>query len=250
MHALTTTAGLASLWIALAFSAGACAEEQKIATLDIQLEGFLRSHKGARTGRIPISVITDSENNILGFRVAKDGGSSIKAADETEKEGLWVYSAYLPLEKLKAKTFEVKIQSNVLPNTLLLRVDGTKINPRTGGTFRLQYANSPIFGGLNSLDLELRRSDEGVWSAFRPGSDQPIESAVVRNAYLLTFKEPQVVTLDPAELLRTRSGAEDSARDPRVATQLDKYRAMSVERYEGKPLEIFPGTSVLVGPAR
>ncbi len=225
------------------------AQKQNLFNLVLDLKPNAQFHIKQINGEIPISIITDQDNNISALQVGNDSQSLAVTTDQ-QKFDMPIYSAVVGQDLAAQKSYKVLASTAVRDNQELFFVDATQLDKEKGGKVILHYPSSLVLGTTNEVELNLRRMKDhwvatilvaapysgaagphGGMVARRAPEEKIISSATVETSFTgIGLNSPSFQYLDPNEITKqltispVHNAAELQARAVQGKEMLNSYK--------------------------
>ncbi|MCM2277157.1 MAG: hypothetical protein NDJ89_03710 [Oligoflexia bacterium] len=207
--------------------------------LDLEPNRFLPLPAKEITAQVPVKLLTGKNNRIIGLVVE---GSDF---NYLQKDGsvyrMHMISSAASMEVLRSRSFELSAVVPVRGKISLFQVDGTKLDPETGGPLIVKYASN-VLGGMNQVRLHLaRRGNTWVAAKSEKGAATGpyVRTITVEMGLLgLGFTAPDYAMLDPNAIVKALGRTEVT--NPAVATNMMKAGERTITDFEARPEVIGP----------
>lgn len=246
---LTTLSVL--FWAAIAPASAAAAELASIqkvfsVKVDMRPNALLPVSAKRIHADIPVQVLTNASGDIEAVQVGDDATRFNYEMKDGSVQRYSLIAAAGPIDLLRKKLFTLLMKAPVVGTYELLHVDGTRIDPRSGGPLVVRYVSS-ITGSTHDVRLHLRRQGR-VWVAL--SDESLIESTTVTTGLFgMGFSAPRYAKLDPNRIQQLLQPTRIT--DARISDQQIKRGSQELQGLENAGLKIHPlEFSVRTFPAR
>lgn len=173
---------------------------------------------------VPVSVITDEKENIIGLQLSGEGGVPIhlKMRDGTNRD-ITMNAMASSSENFLKKQYRISV-TGPHPRDLFI-INASKLNPQQGGVIDLSYSSSPLLGTLNKVQVNIKKVGH-KWAAEtvndpRPGGNRIFTRMNIASAAGGMILDEPDYQFDPNQLSSIMKFNRIS--DPRIAEQQFKH---------------------------